>query len=168
MTALKVGGLVVLALVVQATVVAPITVLGARGDLMLLLAIAAGFEGGPERGAWVGFAAGLTLDLMLSTPAGLSAATFALIAALVGTFHNSMIRTSRSVPVITAAMASAIAVIVYWAAASMLGEGVIHGTTLPAIVLVVAVANGALSPIAMRAMRWALRGEAAPDRIPLR
>jgi rod shape-determining protein MreD len=166
-TALKIAGLIVVAMVVQATFIAPVTVLGARGDLMLLVAIAAGFEGGPERGAWIGFAAGLTLDLMLSTPAGLSAGTFALTAYLVGTFHNSMIRTSRSLPVVTATVASALAVVVYWVLASVLDDGAILGTTLPAIVLVVAAVNGAASPLMVRAMRWALR-DATSDRLTLR
>jgi rod shape-determining protein MreD len=166
-TALKLSGLVVLALVVQVTVIAPVTVLGARGDIMLLVAIAAGFEGGPERGAWVGFATGLTLDLMLSTPAGLSAATFAFVAALVGTFHNSMIRTSRSLPALTAAVASAVGVVVYWVLASMLGRGLVLATSLPVVVLVVAAVNGALSPVVMRAVRWALR-DGTSERITLR
>ena len=167
MTALKIAGLIAVAMVVQATVVAPVTVWGARGDVMLLVAIAAGFEGGPERGAWVGFAAGLTLDLMVSTPAGLSAGTFALTAYLVGTFHNSMMRTSRSVPVVTATVASAVAVLVYWALASVLDDGVTLGTSLPAVVIVVAAVNGAASPLMLRAMRWALR-DATSDRLTLR
>lgn len=167
MIGLKLAGLILAALVVQATVIAPVTVLGARGDILLLVAIAAGFEGGPERGAGVGFAAGLTLDLMLSTPAGLSAATFALTGYLVGTFHNSMMRTSRSVPVVTATVASALAVVVFWSLASVIGDGVVLSTPLPAVVVVVAVINGAASPLAMRAMRWALRDTAA-DRISLR
>jgi hypothetical protein len=104
---------------------------------------------------------------MLSTPAGLSAATFALVAFVVGTFHNSMIRTSRSLPVVTATVASALAVLAYWALASVLDDGVILGTTLPAIVLVVAAVNGAASPLMLRAMRWALR-DATSDRLTLR
>jgi rod shape-determining protein MreD len=166
-TVVKLAALVVFALVVQATVIAPVTVLGARGDLMLLVAIAAGFEGGPERGAWVGFAAGLTLDLMVSTPAGLSAATFALVGYLVGIFHNSMIRTSRMLPAATASVASAVGVVVYWALASMLGRGFVLAAALPVVVFVVAVINGALSPLVMRAMRWGLR-DASSERITLR
>ena len=39
---------------------------GVQGDLMLLVAIAAGLAAGPDRGATIGFAAGLAYDLMLA------------------------------------------------------------------------------------------------------
>ena len=49
---------------------------GSPPDLMLALAVAAGLAGGPERGAWVGFAAGLLADCFLQTPLGLSALVY--------------------------------------------------------------------------------------------
>jgi len=65
-------------LMLQVGLVADLPVLEAVGDLMLLSAIAAGSVGGPDRGATFGFAAGIVYDLMLETPFGLSALTYAV------------------------------------------------------------------------------------------
>ena len=50
-------------------------VFGAHGDLLLLVPIAAGLTVGPERGAIAGFVAGLAVDLLVTTPFGLTALT---------------------------------------------------------------------------------------------
>ena len=54
-------------------------------DFMMLLAVCAGFVAGPDKGAVVGFAAGLVSDLFLqSTPFGLSALAACLAGFVVG------------------------------------------------------------------------------------
>lgn len=78
--ALRRGALVIfLALVVQVGVVSDLEAFSAVGDLMLLVALAAGLTGGPDRGATYGFAAGMAYDLLLDTPFGLSALVYALV-----------------------------------------------------------------------------------------
>jgi rod shape-determining protein MreD len=72
------------ALVLQVSLLGRLPVFGVTAELMLLVAIAAGLTGGPERGAIVGFAAGLLYDVTLHTPLGLSALVFALMGYAVG------------------------------------------------------------------------------------
>ena len=75
------GALLLLAaLVIHTSVLSGIRLQGVRPDLMLLIAVCAGLVAGPERGAIVGFAAGLASDLFLQTPLGLSALTFTVVA----------------------------------------------------------------------------------------
>src|SRR5205085_1666491 len=55
----------------QTSMFAELDFFGAKGDVMLLLPIAAGINGGRDRGALVGFLTGLTLDLVVhGTPIG--------------------------------------------------------------------------------------------------
>lgn len=75
---------VVLAVVVQVTVVNSIVISGAHADVMLVLAIAAGLAAGPQRGAVIAFVVGLVADLFLPTPFGLSALCYVLVAFAVG------------------------------------------------------------------------------------
>ena len=69
----------VLGILVQTTFGNDLRVDGAAPDLMLLLAVSAGFVAGPDSGAVIGFAAGLFSDLFLQgTPFGLCALAFCL------------------------------------------------------------------------------------------
>jgi rod shape-determining protein MreD len=61
--ALVVGGLVVLAVVLQAAFLPPLAWNGVVPDLALLVVVAAGLVRGPDFGASAGFVAGLLLDL---------------------------------------------------------------------------------------------------------
>ncbi|MGH9017480.1 MAG: hypothetical protein ACRDY1_07005, partial [Acidimicrobiales bacterium] len=60
-------------LVVQVTLLDGVRVDGAHPEAMLLLPVAAGYVSGPERGAGLGFVAGLLADLFLPTTFGLTA-----------------------------------------------------------------------------------------------
>lgn len=72
-------------LLLQVAVMTDLTALGQTADLVLLLAIAAGSMGGADRGATIGFAAGLAYDLLLvDTPFGLSALVYAVVGYGVG------------------------------------------------------------------------------------
>ena len=75
-TWLKVALVIFTAVLLQVTVVAKLPIADVRGDIVLLVAIAAGLESDGEHGAIVGFFAGLTFDLLLDTPVGLSALTY--------------------------------------------------------------------------------------------
>ncbi len=82
------------ALVLQVTMLSDLRVLGALGDLMLALTVAAGLTGGADRGVTWGFATGVLYDLMLDTPFGLSALTYALVGYAVGLAGSALMRTS--------------------------------------------------------------------------
>lgn len=144
----------VLALTFQLGVASRIEVFGVQGDVMLLIAVCAGLAAGPDRGAAIGFAAGLGFDLLLQSPFGLSALTYALVAYLAGSLQDSVLRAAWWIPVSTAAAASALGVILYGVFGTVVGEDLLS-LFLLRIALVVGVLNAVAAPIALRAVRWA-------------
>jgi rod shape-determining protein MreD len=152
--------LLVAVLVLQLTVVLDIRVGGAHPDLVLGLAIGAGLAGGTERGALVGFFSGLAIDLFLPTPFGLSA----LIGTGIGAGCGQLVAAGidRSNPLFVpgvAALASAIGVIMFAVLGTVVGQPDMFTVSLGAAVGVVAVVNGALGYLLVRACNWAFGRE---------
>lgn len=148
-----------LVLLLQVVVMAPITVAGARPDVVLLFAVVVAMETDPERGAIAGFALGLAFDLLLDTPAGLTALTLTLVGWGVGTAKDAVLRSSRMISLALVAVASVAGSLLYAGLAVVFGVTVEAGH-LPAIVAVVAVANALLS----QPLRWTVRRALGPER----
>lgn len=144
----------VVALTLQLGIASRLEVLGVQGDLMLLIAACAGLAAGPDRGATIGFAAGLSFDLLLQSPFGLSALTYALVAYLAGSLQDSVLRAAWWIPVATASAASVLGVILYGVFGTMVGEDLL-ALSLLRIALVVGLLNGIAAPVVVRAVRWA-------------
>jgi rod shape-determining protein MreD len=146
--------LLALALTFQLSVASRIELFGVQGDVMLLVAVAAGLAAGPDRGATLGFAAGLCFDLFLQSPFGLSALTYALVAYVAGSLQDSVLRATWWIPVATAAAASALGVILYGVFGTVVGEDLLR-LSLLRIAVVVATLNAVAAPIVLRSVRWA-------------
>lgn len=144
----------VVACTLQVAIAPELRVLGVQGDLMLLVALAAGLAAGPDRGAAIGFASGMLYDLLLQTPAGLSALTYALVAYVIGSLQDSVLRAAWWIPVTTAAAGSALGVILYVVFGTVVGVEFL-GMNLPKIVIVVALLNAVVAAPTIRALRWA-------------
>ena len=152
--ALRTLFVLVTVLTIQLGVVANLSVFGVQADLMLLLAIAGGIAAGPDRGAGIGFAAGIAYDLMLQTPFGLSALTYSIVAYLVGSLQDSVLRAAWWIPIATATVASMAGVILYGVLGTVLGEDLV-GWELLRVALIVGILNTIAAPVVIRAMRWA-------------
>lgn len=152
----------VVLLVLQTTWMTDLRPFGVPGDLMLLLAIAAGMAGGPLRGATVGFVAGLAMDLVLLTPLGLSALVYLAVGYAVGSVHDGVLRSAPWIPVVAAFVASIVGVVFYVVLGQLVGQE-FRLPYLPRIVLVTAVLNAALVFPALFATRWIERAD--PDRM---
>lgn len=152
MVAARLALVLLVTLVVQVVLISPLSIAGARGNLVLLVAIAAALETDAERGAVAGFASGLAFDMLLDTPMGLSALTGALVGWVVGTAKDSVLRDAAVIQLGLVALASALGTLLYAGLAVVFGVTVEPGD-LPAIVAVIAVVNVVFS----RPMRWALR-----------
>jgi len=155
--------LLALALVLQIGLVVDLRVWGAAGDLMLALVLAAALLDGPDRGATWGFAAGIAYDLVLDTPFGLSALTYAVVGYLVGAAGAAMVRPAGWWPVAIAAVGSAIAVVFYAVVGNLVGLANPLGG-LWQVALVVAVWSGALV-LPLRALLRRVLGRNEPDRL---
>jgi rod shape-determining protein MreD len=154
MVAIRTSLILVLALTIQLGMAPGLQLFGVQCDLLLLVAICGGIAAGPDRGAAIGFAAGLAYDLFLQTPFGLSALTYAIVAYLVGSLQDSVLRASWWIPVLTATAASMVGVILYGVFGTVLGEELI-GLDLVRIALIVGLLNTIAAPFVIRGMRWA-------------
>lgn len=144
-------------LVLQATLVADLPVFAVRADLILLISIAAGMIGGPDRGAKVGFVAGLSFDLLVSqTPLGLYAFAYCLTGYVVGAVHRTVLRSSWWIPVVSAFVASAAGVALFAVMGAVLGQDGMVNDRLVRIALLVAAMNAALIRPMLRVLRWSL------------
>jgi rod shape-determining protein MreD len=153
--------LLISALAVHLALLPVLRVAGAAPDVMLLLAVAGGLVGGPIRGAMLGFAAGIAVDVFLRTPMGLSALVFTLVGYGVGVVSTGVLTPSWHLPVVTASIASAAGVLLYAFIGAMLGEPMVS-RRLFTIVAVVAVGNAVLAIPVIRAVRWALGDDTGP------
>jgi len=149
---------VVLAL--QVSVVSDARIFGAMPDVMLLLAICAGLVAGPERGAIIAFCLGLSYDLLVQTPFGLSALTYCLIAYLVARVHHGVVRSQWLLPMITVAIASAAGIALFVGLGWLIGEHELLDPRFGEVIGGVTLVNFVASPLALRLMRWAV---APPD-----
>jgi rod shape-determining protein MreD len=152
--AVRTSFVLVLVLTVQLGIAGNVALFDVQADLLLLLGVAAGIAAGPDRGAAIAFAAGIAYDLMLQTPFGLSALTYSLVAYLVGSLQDSVLRAAWWIPVVTATAASFLGVILYGVLGTVLGDELV-GWELLRIAVVVGVLNTIAAPLVVHAMRWA-------------
>jgi rod shape-determining protein MreD len=142
------------AAVLQRGLFSQLRVAGVSVDVFLLIAIAAGMMLGPERGAILGFFAGLTLDLLVQTPLGLSALVYCLVGYGMGRLQGTVLRANRLWPLVLVAASSAAAIALYAVVAEVLGQSNAISPHLPVTMLVVAIGNAILYPLARRVVRW--------------
>ncbi len=147
-------------LILQTTVLANFTVMGVSVDLVLLVAFSAGVVAGAQRGAVIGFAAGLTHDLVLESPFGLSALIGALVGFAVGSVPSLLDRSVRWLQMLAAAGVSAAGVLAYAMVGEMLGKDYLS-LDVARIALVVGLLNGLLAPLGNRVLSWAVVDDAA-------
>ncbi len=147
--------MLIIALLLQTTVLVRLRVFGVMPDFMLLVAVAAGITAGPTRGAALGFASGMVIDLFLPTPLGLSALVFTLVGYGVGVANLGVLRAAWYIPMLTAGGASMAGVALYAVAGSVLGERMLT-EHLVTIVVVVGSTNAVLAPVAVRLVGWSL------------
>jgi len=154
---LRVPVVVLLAMLLQLTVLDLLRVRGASPDMSLALAASAGIVAGAHRGAIVGFMAGLAIDLVASSAFGLAALTATLVGYSVGAAEDSVVRSSRWLPPLVLAAAGAIGTLTFAALGELLGRvGAITDDVLVRA-LVVGAWNGALALPLVPLVRWAMR-----------
>ena len=152
------------ALLLQLTFFSEVRVAGVAPELPALVAILAGLFAGPRHGSMIAFWAGLMWDIYLSTPLGLAAAAFAVVAYVLGgitedLFHDTRIQTMVMVFAGTAATVTAYALL-----GEVVGQRGLVDDRLPRVVLIASGLNAVLSLVAAPAMRWAVGSGPARSR----
>lgn len=132
---------------------------GAAADLFLIMAVTAGMTSGPDRGAVMGFFAGLTLDLLTQTPLGLGALVYGALGYLSGRVQGTVMRANRLLPPVLTAGLCSLGVLAYAVAAWMLGQANVLNQHLLTVIVVVAISSALLAPAYLRIMRWVWRDD---------
>ncbi len=159
---LRLAAVLVVALILQTTLVPDLRILGVCADLMLLCTVCAALIGGPELGALVGFSSGLLADLFLATtPLGLSALTFCLVGYAIGSLRRTVLQEGWLLAPGTALVGSAAGVVAFVVAGVMVGQSQLTQMGPVEIVktaTLVGLMNALLSVPACRMLRWAALG----------
>jgi rod shape-determining protein MreD len=128
MARLRIGSLLLIAILVQTSIGSDLRVWEVAPDFMVLLSICAGLVGGTEAGAWVGFWAGLVADMFLtSTPVGLSALTYCLIGAATGALRAGVLEEQRVLIPVLAFAGTVVGVLAFVAVGEVLGQSQLLG-----------------------------------------
>ncbi len=143
-------------LVLQLTLIDSVRLAGAHPDVMLLIPIAAGYVGGPDRGAAFGFATGLLTDLFLPTTFGLSALVGCLVGYGVGLAASGLVRSSWWLPPLVAAAAAVAGTVAYAILGALLGEPQQLSVFLAPALSVVTPAAAILAIPVFRFVAWAI------------
>ncbi|HEY6531539.1 MAG TPA: rod shape-determining protein MreD [Acidimicrobiales bacterium] len=154
-TVVRYGLLIVTAAILQRGLFSQIHIDGAVPDALLVLAVAAGIVGGTERGATVGFFAGLALDLMITTPFGLAAISYLAAGVVAGFLETAIVRSARWLTVVIASASAVVGVLVFSVGGTLLGRSDLLDSRLASVVVVVAVSTAILALPAVKACRWA-------------
>jgi len=140
---------------------------GFAPDFMLLLAVCAGFVGGPDDGAVVGFASGLISDLFLqNTPFGLSALAFCLAGFSVGWARANLLRARLLLAPALAAAGTVLGVALFVVIGYIVGQQQLVGPGQRWLVelAVVEACYAAVFALPVTAlMTWAMIGRSAPS-----
>jgi rod shape-determining protein MreD len=81
---LVLAGVIVVALLLESTVLAGVRLGGARPDLLVIAVVAVAMAAGPTSAACFGFSAGLLADLLFARPVGVSALVYTSLGYAVG------------------------------------------------------------------------------------
>ncbi len=156
MTAARVALVSVVAISLQLTVFVDVRVFGVAPELLALVAVLAGYFGGPLSGPVVGFGAGVLWDIYLPTHLGVSALIFAVVAYIIGTLEAGLFHDSRLQAVAVVAVASMAAVVSYALLNEILGVRGLIDLDMLRVAAVVGLLNGLLSLVAAPAVKWAM------------
>ena len=157
--ALRSAFVILTAMVLQASLLAQVRFFGVSVDLLLVVAVAAGLVGGPDRGAIIGFFAGVAMDLLVQTPFGLSALTYLIVGYLSGMTLRFNLRVLWWFPMVVAGTAGSLSVILFALLGEIVGQSLLSLPNLTEIVLVVGVTSALLVVPATWVVRWAARPE---------
>ena len=161
---LRTGAVVLIALVIQQTVLVHIRAGDAHPDDMFLVAVAAGYVAGPGRGAVLGFSAGIVADLFSPTTFGMSAFVGAVLAYCVAVSTSSLVRSSLALQVVTGAAGTAAGLFLFATLGAVLGFPEMLKLDLVPTLAVSTPVAAVLAVPAIRLTGWAMATRSATVR----
>jgi len=164
MDILRAGLLVLTMTILQVELFANLRLFGVAAQCLLALSVAAGLTGGSWRGAILGFVAGLSIDLYLATPFGLSAFAYACAAAVVGLAEHSLNDTSRIGRAALVAAGSGLGATIYVVTGAAVGQTYLLNSRFLSTLLLVMFWNGLLGLVLVPVAKWIWDIEWSPRR----
>ncbi|HEY5274544.1 MAG TPA: rod shape-determining protein MreD [Acidimicrobiales bacterium] len=156
---IRLAAVAVLALVIQAAVLDQIVAWGAHADVLVILPVAAGLVQGPQRGAIVGFVAGVAADLVVQLPFGLSALTFVLAGFAAGLIARASAASDGGLAdVVRCALLAVATEVLYVLLGAAIGQPGLLGAQTGRALGVIAVGAVLLSAPVLSIMRWCFLG----------
>jgi len=155
---------IVTALVLQTTVFSEITLLGAKPELMYLVAIVFALLEGPAAGAIAGFAGGMAQDFFLNTPKGITALTLVLLGYVVGLLRTYIVSPSPALPTLLVAIGTFAGLMFHALVSFLLGQLNTPFGDLVRIAGLASLYNAILTPLLFPVLRRAAEGS-QPQRI---
>ncbi len=119
----RVGALLLVAVIVQLSALSQLNVLGGHADLVVLVVAAVAYYGGSVSGTATGFAAGLLLDLLTGATMGASSLVLTAVGYGVGRFREVRDPSHGLLPVAVGTAATAAWVVAFAAVSLMLDIG---------------------------------------------
>jgi rod shape-determining protein MreD len=148
--------LVLLVVIVQVAVFPHLRLFGVVPDLGLLLALAVGYQEGPELGAVAGFLAGFGYDLFLETPLGLNALTYAVVGYTIGVLEAGLFRSPRWLPSILGLLGGLAGGLFFIGIGVLAGVDAVKGTQGVRTIALAAVYDALLAPFVFYLVRLVL------------
>lgn len=155
---IAITAIVITAALLQSTVFAQLRLLGVRPELLFLVTIVIAMLEGPAEGAVVGFVCGLTQDMLLNQPKGITALTLTLLGYAVGMARQYIVSPSPLVPTIVVAVATALGMAFYEVVSVLLGQFEATLTYAVKVALLAALYNAVLTPILYPLLRRIVEG----------
>lgn len=148
------------ALLLQVSVVARLSFLGAKPDLVLVAVVCFALADGPGVGMGAGFGVGLTADLLGSHTLGLLALILCIVGYAAGVIRSYFDRLSTFTPMLVVGGLTAVAVLTYAGLGALLGDPRIDEDPVARSLLLTSFYDVVLTPFVFAAVR-ALRGDTA-------
>jgi rod shape-determining protein MreD len=154
--ATRLGALIFLVVVTQVAVFPHLRLFGVVPDVGLIVALAVGYQEGPEAGAIVGFVAGFGFDLFLETPLGLDALTYAIVGYGIGVLESGLFRSPRWLPSFLGAVGGLAGGLLFIGLGVLIGLDAVKGTQGVITISYVALYDAFLAPFVFFLVRRVL------------
>jgi rod shape-determining protein MreD len=151
--------LLIAIVLVQTTVLPYLRVFDVVADLGLVATVAVAYREGPETGAIFGFAAGLSMDLFLQTPLGLSALAYALTGYLIGILQGGLLRNAWWVPPVLGGIGGIIGGLLFVGIGAIVGQEQLFTLRSLRVVMLAGVYDAVVAPIMFPIVGFVVRSD---------
>jgi len=145
--------IILTALLLQTTVFSQIQLLGAKPELIYVVAILMAMLEGPSSGAVAGFAGGMAQDFLQNAPKGITALTLTLLGYAIGMFRQYIVTPSPLLPVMLVAGGTAAGLLFHGVVSFLIGQLDTGWGNLFKTLLLASAYNALLTPVVYPVLR---------------